>query len=35
MDLGNLIKTLIVGGMFLLAFLNFSNALRVNKKANI
>lgn len=35
MSLELIIKGVIVGGMFLLAFLNFSNAIRVNRKANI
>jgi len=35
MSLELIIKGVIVGGMFLLAFLNFSNAIRVNRRANI
>ncbi|WP_185211721.1 helix-turn-helix domain-containing protein [Sphingobacterium mizutaii] len=35
MNLELIIKGALVGGMFLLAFLNFSNAIRVNRKANL
>ena len=35
MDLNALICTLIVGGLFLLSFIKLSNAIEVNRKANI